>query len=41
MKYAQRIIIYNSVNKLVEYYDFDLSKALAGQILSFRTCFRE
>lgn len=27
--------IYNSANKLVEYYDSDLSNALAGQILSF------
>ncbi|XP_025418417.1 zinc finger MYM-type protein 1-like [Sipha flava] len=33
--------IYNSANKLVEYYDSDLSNALAGQILSFRSCFKE
>ncbi|KAL4090609.1 hypothetical protein QTP88_025408 [Uroleucon formosanum] len=33
--------IYISANKLVEYYDSDLSNALAGQILSFRSCFKE
>lgn len=33
--------IYNSANKLVECYDSDLSNALAGQILSFRSCFKE
>lgn len=33
--------IYNSAYKLVEYYDSDLSNALAGQILTFRTCFKE
>lgn len=33
--------IYNSANKLVEYYDSDLSNALTGQILSFRSCFKE
>ncbi|XP_050546049.1 uncharacterized protein LOC126908181 [Daktulosphaira vitifoliae] len=33
--------IYNSANKLVKYYDSDLSNALAGQILSFRSCFKE
>lgn len=33
--------IYNSANKLVEYYDSDLSNALAGQILSFISCFKE
>jgi len=33
--------IYNSANKLVEYYDSDLSNALAGQILSFGSCFKE
>ncbi|KAL4091702.1 hypothetical protein QTP88_026353 [Uroleucon formosanum] len=33
--------IYNSANKLVEYYDSDLSNALAGQILLFRSCFKE
>lgn len=33
--------IYNSANKLVEYYDSDLSNSLAGQILSFRSCFKE
>ncbi|KAL4088521.1 hypothetical protein QTP88_023615 [Uroleucon formosanum] len=32
---------YNSTNKLVEYYDSDLSNALAGQILLFRSCFKE
>ncbi|KAL4084972.1 hypothetical protein QTP88_027831 [Uroleucon formosanum] len=32
--------IYISANKLVEYYDSDLSNALAGQILSFRSCFK-
>lgn len=33
--------IYDSSNKLIKYYDFDLFYSLAGQLLSFRLCFKK